>query len=732
VAFSTSAALDAADVLVSGLVVDQSGRPVPRAYVRVHDAAPGEIPGVFADESGRFEVLADDTSTCRIEATLTGFQPASIPCTSAAGGSPRQLVLAVAPIQETTIVTATLTAAPSSQVGASATVFTADDLERRQTPLLVDLLRLSPGAMVIRNGGPGSLTSLFVRGGESDYNKVLLDGIPLNEPGGNFYLNNLTTENLERVEILRGAYSSLFGSDAMASVIQLFTKRPDLSSRRPRVSGQLDGGTYSTAHMNSAVSGASGRFDYSVGAARFSSDNRVPNSRLENTTLSTNLGVALGETATLRFVGRGELEHVGTPGQTAFGRPDLDAFFDRDDAIAGVTFDQQLTNALRQRVSYSLAASNQTSTNLVADPPFTATFQGRAAQFQSSDFPFDNLTDLRRHHASYQADWRIGRDASQGNHLLTMLVDWDGERARLQDRLTSTRTMNSRDNFGAAVQHQMLWPRVFITLGGRVEHNETFGTEVVPRATVVFVAHPPSSRPLGETRVRTSIGTGIKEPSMLESFSLSPFARGNPDLKPERSRSAEVGVEQRFASDRAKVELTWFDNRFRDLIWSQTTNFSTFEGQYFNLVDLSRARGVEAGITAAPVAALRARAGYAFVASEVQGSHASTVVFEEGAWAFRRPRHSGFVGATVEQGRLSFDVSGVFLGRFVDSDFGLFSPPILEIPAHATWDARVALRLTSQLTGILIIDNVTNLDYMEPIGYQPLRRVVRAGLKVGF
>jgi vitamin B12 transporter len=312
-----------------------------------------------------------------------------------------------------------------------------------------------------------------------------------------------------------------------------------------------------------------------------------------------------------------------------------------------------------------------------------------------------------------------------------MLVDWDGERATLQNRLASTRTMNSRDNFGAAVQHQMLWPRLFVTLGARVEHNESFGTEAVPRATVVFVARP-AARSLGETRVRASIGTGIKEPSMIESFSLSPFARGNPDLKPERSRSAEVGIEQRFASDRAKVELTWFDNRFRDLIWSETTNFTTFEGQYFNLVDLSRARGIEAGVAAAPVAAVRARAGYAFVASEILGSHAGTVVFQEGAWAFRRPRHSGFVGVTVEQGRVSVDVSGVFVGRFVDNDFGLFSPPILEIPSHETWDARVALRLTSQLTGILTIDNVTNRDYMEPIGYQPLRRVVRAGLKVGF
>src|SRR4051812_5850727 len=520
---------------IDGVVVDQSGRAVPRARVRIVDAGTTTSPdGVFADEAGRFSLAAPATAACRVEAALTGFRAETVPCPVAGSEQRLRIVLKVAPIQESTTVTATRTEAPTSQVGASATIFTAEDIERRQTPLVADLLRSSQGAMVIRSGGPGSVTSLFVRGGESDYNKVLLGGVPLNEPGGNFYFNHLTTENLERVEILRGAYSSLFGSDAMASVVQLFTKRPDALSRQPRVSAQLDGGTYSTLHMSTALSGAAGRFDYSLGAARFSTDNRVPNSALANTTLSTNLGVSLGKTATLRFVGRGELEHVGTPGQTAFGRPDLDAFFDRDDTTAGATFDQQVTAKLRQRASYSIAASNQTSTNLIADPPFTATYPGRTALYPSSDFRFDNLSDLRRHHASYQADWRIGRDGSHGEHLLTMLADWDGERATLENRLASTRTAESRDNFGAAVQHQMLWARLFITLGARLEHNESFGTAAVPRATVVYVAHP-ASPSFGETRLKASIGTGIKEPSMLESFSLSPFARGNPDLKPERS-----------------------------------------------------------------------------------------------------------------------------------------------------------------------------------------------------
>ena len=213
--------------------------------------------------------------------------------------------------------------------------------------------------MVVRTGAPGAVTSLFVRGGESDYNKVLLDGIPLNEPGGTFNFSNLTTENLERIEIVRGAYSSLFGSDAMASVVQLFTKRPDRSQAHvPRPARQSRAGATTPCEATRQCPASPAGSITRSAPQGYATDNRVPNSAFENTTLSANFGVALPHDATLRFIGRGELEHVGTPGQTAFGRPDLDAFFERHDGVGGVTFDQQLSSMLRQRASYSLTSSN--------------------------------------------------------------------------------------------------------------------------------------------------------------------------------------------------------------------------------------------------------------------------------------------------------------------------------------------------------------------------------------
>jgi vitamin B12 transporter len=716
----------AAAIAVTGTVADQTGQMVPRAFVRVIDASGATAASGFADESGRFHLTATIDGICRVEAALAGFETAAVPCSST--GASVQIVLRVAPIRESTVATATRTEAPTSQIGASATVFTAADLERRQTPLLADLLTSTPGAMVVRTGQPGGLTSLFVRGGESDYNKVLLDGVPLNEPGGTFYFSNLTTEDLDRVEVLRGAYSSLFGSDAMGSVVQLFTRRG--RQRRPQASAQLDGGSFATFHGLANVSGGAGRFDYSLGAARFSSDNRTPNSRFENTTATLTLGVAFAPFATLRTIWRTERGHAGTPGPTAFGRADLVAFADRNDLVGSISFDQQ-DGRFRQRAQYSRATSRHQSTNLAVDPPYLARFEGRTAALLSTDFPYDALNRFTRHYASYQADVRFASAAGWGTHVVTALIDWNGERANAQDRLAGTTTVNSRDSVGVAVQEQALWARTYITVGARIERNDSFGTAAVPRATAVYVLHE-SSGALGESQVKASIGAGIKEPTMLESFSASPFFRGNPALRPERARSLETGLVQRLAHDRARLELTYFHNRFSDVIDLVTTDPATFEAAYAN-VGVTRARGIEVSADASPRPGLHLRAGYTFLDSRVLASERpDDIVFGLGRPAFWRPRHSGYAGGSYSRGRVTAEVNGLFVGAFADSDFGLFNPPILENRGHHIWNARGTLRLATGASALIAIDNLTNADYSEPIGYQPLRRSVRAGLRFRF
>lgn len=716
---AASGALHAADR--HGVVVDPDGRPLARARVRVLDSADRPIAELFTDDQGRFRLDTDDS--CRIEASLPGFRTMRVPCASA---EPR-VELPVAPVQETVVVTATRTDAPASQVGAAVTAFGPEEIERRQTPLVADLVRTSPGAMVLQTGAPGGVTGLFVRGGESSYNTVLLDGIPINEPGGTFNFNNLTTGNIERVEVVRGANSALFGSDAMSSVVQLFTKRGTAAHARPQVSAQFDGGSYGTARTTGAVSGASRGWDYAVGATRFTTDNRVPNSAFGNTTLSANVGRAIDSRTTVRAIVRGELGRNGTPGQTAYGRPDLDATLEQRQVFAGFTFDQRTTRGLRQRVSYSRAATNQASMNLQADPPFTPAFEGRVAPFEWSDFLYDSRNRLRRHHASYQADWHTA--GPRGDHRVTALVDWTGERARLEDRMAGDTTRPSRNNFGAAIQHQLLWKRLSTSLGGRIEKNASFGTAAVPRLSLVYTLRDGGTH-AGATRLRAVAGLGIKEPTLLQSFSLNPYFAGNPNLRPERSRSVEIGIEQRLAGDRAKVEATWFDSRYRNIIGLRSTE--GFFAEYVN-VGLTRARGAEFAAELAPHAAVRVRGGYTWLDSEIlESTSGFSPVFAPGQWAFRRPRHSGFVSGAWTVSRLSIDLTGTFIGRFVDSDFASLEPAFVRNAGWSTWDGRASWRLSGRAAALLAVDNIGNLNYQQPLGYLALRRAVRTGLRVTF
>jgi outer membrane cobalamin receptor len=705
---------------VTGVVVDETGRPVPRAVVQIV-SADGSTASVFTDGGGTFRITSPPPG-CRVQVMLGGFEPASADCRTDA---PLRLTLAVAPVAERIVVSATRTEAPAGQVAASMTVFDAAAIERKQQPLLADLLRDAPGTTIVRTGGLGTVTSLFVRAGESNYTKVLLDGVPLNEPGGAFNLSNVTTENLDRVEFVRGANSALYGSDAMTGVIQLFTRRG--TSNRPRGTARVEAGSFATTRGSAGVSGRAGRFDYSADVAAVTTDNEAPNNEFENLTLSGAGGTSLGHGATLRLLARAERGKTGTPGQTAFGRPDMDAFYKRHDGVWGASFDQ-IAGRLRQQATYGLAISHQASTNLLADPDYVPSFEGRTAPFVFSDFTFDSRTDLRRHRASYQFDGTLP-SARFGTHVETALVDWDGERATLTDALNdpANPARASRDNVGLTLQHQALWARVFVTAGVRFEHNASFGSATVPRLAAAWYLREGNGR-LGTTRLHASAGKGIKEPTILQSFSKNPFFLGNPDLLPERTRAVDAGVEQRFGGDRVRVDVTWFDNRYENIIATQTISFSPFTSQYFN-VGLTTARGAELTGDVALVSGFRANGGYTFTDSEIEKSTSSNAVFKAGNPAFRRPRHSGFAGVSWTDSRVAVELNGSFAGRRVDSDFSSLVPAMTSNEGYALWNVRGSFQLTSVFAVTGAIDNLGGSDHMDPLGYPVLGRAARIGVR---
>ena len=196
-------------------------------------------------------------------------------------------------------------------------------------------------------------------------------------------------------------------------------------------------------------------------------------------------------------------------------------------------------------------------------------------------------------------------------------------------------------------------------------------------------------------------------------------------------RLPEFGVDQRLAGDRAKLQATWFDNRFHDQIALSAPD-ANFFSHYINVGE-TRARGAELGLDVAPAPMLHIRGGYTFLDSSVITSTSPTnALYVPGASLFRRPRHSGYAGVTITRDRLALDVNGVLVHSYVDSDFASFVPPLTQNPGYTTWNGRLSFTVSRQLSILGSVDNIANASYMEPLGYPALGRAGRVGLKIGF
>ncbi len=712
---------------VSGIILDPDHAAVPRATVRLLKPNGAEVERTLSDSQGRFEFRQQCASECTVEVRLTGFKATKAPADK------KVLVLALAPVEESIVVSANRTETPTSQLGSTTTTITAKEIADYQPLMVSQVLQLIPGLTVVRSGGLGEITSVFARGGESDYNKVLLDGIPLNEPGGPFDFGSLAAEDLDHIEIVRGPQSALFGSDAMASTIQLFSRHGEGEGRRPHLNLNFDAGKYKTFHGGAGVNGRFRRFDYDLHWARLHTDNQDPNSDFRDSTASGNFGWALGHRTQFRWILRGDSSRVGTPGQTAFGRPDRDSFFRKGDGYTGLSLHSTSTSRWEQRLTYTFARSRQVSRDLGLDPPFTPTFDGHTAPFEFFDFPFDFLNDTRRHHVDYQSDVRLGSgDRGWGQHIFTFAIDWDRELGFIGDRLSGDPpTRAQRDNFGGTFQHQAVLGRLFLSNGVRVEDNGSFGRTVIPRSSAAFLVRQGSGR-FGATKFKFNFGLGIKEPTFVESFSPVASFLGNPNLRPERTRSFDFGIEQRLWKDHAKVEVNWFDNRFHELIEFETVSFSPFVGSFFN-IDNTKAKGAEVIVEAAPVTGLKLTAGYTFLQGQITRSVAPLdPIFGQGQGLLRRPRHSGSVAISWDWRRLTFSSTAVYVGRRVDSDFAALVPPLTSDGPYTNWHLAWSYRVSKQFSYIGAVDNLLDHRYMEALGFPALRMTYRTGARFNF
>ena len=500
------AAASAADFTIK--VVDPQSAAVAGAQVELFPAdssTPAAIGTTSAEGVAVFRGTA--AASYRVRVLAAGFAVESTDI-SASNSETITVSLRLAPAAETVTVSATRTLVPGSAAGADVEVLSAGQLEVMRPVAADDALHFLPGAVVSSAGQRGGLSSLFVRGGESTYNKVIVDGVPANDPGGIFDFGVLPLAGAERLEFVRGSQSTLYGSDAMTSVVQVFTRTG--STPVPELRFGADGGNLGTANGYASLAGANGRFDYNLFGDQFNTMGQGPNDDYSNSLQGGNVGVRLTDWAALRLRARHSNSATGVQSYWNFnGDPILPPDFDQRARQNNLLASGELTIAGPSRWQHRFTgfeyALHRTNIQPVNQP-------GRVDPFGNQiDTPFHAITDINRAGFDYQGDYteRSWAQTTVGYEF----EDENGTTGTLPDSLSH----GVRLNHAVYGQQLLSLGRLSVVAGARFVHNESFGNKVVPRVALGFTALRGGNFFSG-TRFRFSYATGIKEPSFAQSF----------------------------------------------------------------------------------------------------------------------------------------------------------------------------------------------------------------------
>src|SRR6202158_1471061 len=516
------------------------------------------------------------------------------------------------------VVTAQAEPTLAQETTASVTVITRDEIEARQSVTLPDLLLFAPGIAIGRTGAEGGSASVFLNGGNSSYTKVLVDGATVNEPGNAVDLSNFTLDNVDKVEVVRGAESAIYGADAVSGVIQVFTHRG--ATRIPEFSFFGEGGSFSTGRGGGQISGLLGAFDYSAAASYFQTVGQGSNNRFLNRTLSGNFGYSFSDTNQVRLALRNNDSDAGLPGQALLLPPHLDQHNALQFFSSSARWNFTTGARWRHEISGAESYNHEFNSNALADffdanDPFCAPRSPTAVPAIACDFPFVGTNQYNR----------SGLHA-QSSYLLPRFGATAGYQYEVENGYVSALNLSHsrRNNQGGFLDFRYLpHPRASLNFGVRAEANANFGTRVVPRAGASLALRFGKGF-WGDTRLRAFHEQGIKEPRFDQTFGSDACFPGNPSLRPERSKTWSVGLEQKLASDRVIFSADYFSNRFYDIVSFESTapppgGSCGFFGTFFN-TDLARARGVHLTAVAHPLRWLSVAANYTHDDSRVLAS----------------------------------------------------------------------------------------------------------------
>jgi vitamin B12 transporter len=627
------------------------------------------------------------------------------------------------------VTSATLIPTPASQVASSVTVITAGDLEREQRRTVPDALKTVPGLNVVQTGGPGGQTSVFMRGTNANHVKVFIDGIDAGDPSspnGAFDFAHLLTGDIERIEVLRGPQSGLYGSDAIGGVISITTKRGE---GPPKATGTLEGGSFGTFNQKAGLSGSEGRFDYAFNVQHFRSTStpvtplellapgdRRNNDTYDNWTYSTRVGAKVSDEFSVGLVTRYTEAKVGFTGDnfSLFPAPPT------PEALQSTVRNQNLFtrgeavwmpfNGFKN--VFGVGYSNLRNVTVNPNPDFFAPPPVVPP-------PTTNVGTRTKF------DWRGEANVAPGQILVlglehqkdTIRTDSTGIFDPVTFNFVQTTTLAETGNKAGYVELQSEFDKRF-SLVTNIRHdvNDTFGGHTTWRAAPVFIV------PVTETKLKGSYGTGFKAPTLTQLFVSNPSFGfiANPGLLPESSKGYDAGFEQLLLNNRIGFGATYFNNDIKNLI-----NFTPFDPVTFTStlqnVGLANTHGLESFVALVVTDRFKVRSDYTrtFTRDETTGLGLQ-----------RRPRDKISVTSVWNPiDGLALSTTLLHVSSWVDIGRE-GTPPRLDAPAFTTVNLAANYDIDKHVSVFARADNLFNRQYQSIIGFLSPGLGVFGGVRV--
>lgn len=595
---------------------------------------------------------------------------------------------------------------PKKQYGGSSTFISTEDLDLRQTRQISDILRDVPGVSVNRSGGPGAITQIRLRGTESNHTLVLIDGIEASDPyQGEFDFATLIADDVASIEVLRGQQSALYGSDAIGGVISY---RTATGREAPGLRGRIEGGSFASFDSALRYGGYADGFDYALSAA-YNSTEGTPTARGgvrdvggRNLALSGRFSYAATPTLTLTAIGR----YARTEADTN------DQYFDNFlDPRYGFVIDSDDT--YENKVFFGLLGADLS----LLDGAWTHALNIQGVDSQRETFS-GGLQDYSykgsRVKGSYVTAYTFGTDALK--HTITGAIDWKRETFRNTTPYYSGDVVEKHtlDNTGFVAAYELLAGEAFgFGASVRYDENDLFRNATTWRAQASYEFE-------SGTRLHAAGGSGIKAPGVFELFGFFPsFFEANANLKAERSDGWEVGVAQSFLSDKATIDVTYFDNTLTDEI--ATVGFAP--SRPINLATDSTQKGVEVSVQALIDANWRIFASYTWLDAK-----------QSGVEEVRRPEHAGSLNLSylADDDLWSATLTVRYNGEMTDGNFTNFGPYPATLGAFTLVNLGGDVRLTDSVRAYARVENLTDARYEEVYTYRSPGRAFYAGIKAGF